>query len=154
MSVAVVSDNSHVFLHMNILLEDDSAVDSTRVDGKPQVIVIGNNSVSEVMEQQLIGLKVGDKKKFTLAADDAFGQVNPELIQFMDIQSFPEDLDVSLGSVISFEQPNGQPLPGIIREVQGHSVKVDFNHPLAGQPVIFDVEIVSIDTAPAAAKKA
>jgi FKBP-type peptidyl-prolyl cis-trans isomerase SlpA len=84
-----------------------------------------------------------------LQAEDAFGEPQPNLIQFMEIHQFPADIKLEEGVVIAFEQPDGSQLPGIIREVQGHSVKVDFNHPLAGQEITFDIEILSIDQPPA-----
>jgi FKBP-type peptidyl-prolyl cis-trans isomerase SlpA len=66
----------------------------------------------------------------------------------MEVHQFPVDISLEEGTVVAFEQPDGSQLPGIIREVKGHSVKVDFNHPLAGQEITFDIEILSIDQPP------
>ncbi len=143
-----VDANSLVYAHMTLKLSDGSVADSSRANGKPSVIELGNDSVSEAMEAELVGRKVGEMVKFTLRAKDAFGEPDPNLIQFMDIHQFPQDLELKEGAVVAFEQPNGSSLPGILSEIQGHSVKVDFNHPLAGHDVTFEVEILSIDTPP------
>jgi len=146
--LSCVHEQARVYAHMTLMLDDGSVADSSRANGKPALIELGNESVSAALEQQLLGMKVGDKKTFKLSANDAFGESNPNLIQFMDIQNFPQDIDVSEGAVLAFEQPSGEPMPGIIREVQGHSVKVDFNHPLAGHTVTFEIEVLSIDNPP------
>ncbi len=143
-----ISMPSRVFAHISIFLSDGSVADSTKTTGKPSVIHIGTGSVSSAMEQQLISIPVGETRKFTLQASDAFGDVEPNLIHFMDLHQFPADVKLEEGTVMAFDQPNGSQLPGIIREVQGHSVKVDFNHPLAGQAVTFEVELLSFDNPP------
>ncbi|NVJ50882.1 MAG: FKBP-type peptidyl-prolyl cis-trans isomerase [Gammaproteobacteria bacterium] len=143
-----VYPGAKVFVHMTLTLNDGSVADSSRVNGKPAMIELGNDSVSTAMENELLGLTVGAKKTFKLAAVDAFGDSNPNLVQFMDMHHFPHDIELKEGAVVAFEQPSGEPMPGIIREVQGHSVKVDFNHPLAGYAVTFEVEVLSIDEPP------
>lgn len=133
-----------VIMHFDLKLEDGSAADSTRVNNKPAKLVIGDGSLTPNFEACLLGLKAGDKKAFTLAADDAFGQPNPNNIHYMDRSRFGSDLALEEGMIMAFSQPDGSEIPGIIRSVAGDSVTVDFNHPLAGQVVIFDVEIIDV----------
>lgn len=140
----IVVENGRVLADVTIKLRDGSVADSTKVSGKPSWLVLGDGSFSQAFESNLIGKKVGDILTFELEAKDAFGESNPESIHFMDITQFPQDLKLEKGAIIGFEQPNGGQLPGIIREVQGASVKVDFNHPLAGKPVIFEIEIKQV----------
>lgn len=147
-----VAQSSLIFAHITMQLQDGSVVDSSKAQGKPSVIQLGNDSVSLAMESELLGLKVGEQKKFKLSAEDSFGDAQPDLIHFMDVQQFASDIELTEGTVIEFEQPSGGVMPGIIRERQGHSVKVDFNHPLAGQEVTFDVEILAIDSPPEMSK--
>jgi len=148
-SSSTVQAGDAVFVHLTIYLEDGSIADSTKATGKPSKIQLGDDSISLAMEQQLLGLTVGETKKFVLEADDAFGASQPDLVQFMDLHEFPADLELKEGLLISFDQPSGGTLPGMVREVQGHSVKVDFNHPLAGHRVAFEVELLSINEPPA-----
>ncbi|NVJ59826.1 MAG: FKBP-type peptidyl-prolyl cis-trans isomerase [Gammaproteobacteria bacterium] len=143
-----VKSDSQVYVHMTLSLDDGSIAESSRANGKPAIIELGTDAVSEAMEQHLVGMKEGDKKKFKLTAADAFGETDPNFIQFMDISQFPQDIELSDGAMIAFEQPNGSTMPGIVRSIEGHSVKVDFNHPLAGHSITFEIELLSIDSPP------
>jgi FKBP-type peptidyl-prolyl cis-trans isomerase SlpA len=143
-NVLAIGDSCEVILHFDLKLEDGSAADSTRVNNKPAKMVMGDGSLTKNFEDCLRGLKVGDKKAFKLNADDAFGMPNPDNIYHVDRTKFNSDTPVEEGMIIAFAQPDGSELPGVIRSVAGHSVTVDFNHPLAGQNVVFDVEIIEV----------
>ncbi len=144
MTEQVIGDNSQVVLHFDLKLEDGSAADSTRVYNKPAKLVMGDGNLTINFENCLRGLKAGDKKSFTLPADDAFGMPNPDNIYFLDRSKFDADAKLEVGMIMGFSQNDGSELPGIIRAVEGHSVTVDFNHPLSGQTIIFDVEIIDV----------
>lgn len=140
----IITDNSEVILHFDLKLEDGSAADSTRVNNKPAKLVMGDGSLTPNFESCLLGLKAGEKKTFTLPPDDAFGMPNPDNIHHMDRSKFGLDTPAEVGMIIGFAQPGGVEIPGIIRDVAGDSVTVDFNHPLAGETVIFSVEILEV----------
>lgn len=135
---------SEVILHFDLKLEDGSAADRTRVHNKPAKMRMGDGSLTPNFESCLLGLKQGDKKSFTLPPDDAFGMPNPDNIHHLDLSKFDADNKPEPGMIMGFAQPGGAEIPGIVREVAGDSVTVDFNHPLAGQTVVFDVEILEI----------
>lgn len=143
-SIEFVAKTSCVLADVTIKLKDGSVADSTKVNGKPSWLMMGDGSFSDAFEAHLIGSKVTDKLTFELPPKDAFGETQPDEIHFMDISQFPQDIELRQGSIISFEQANGGAIPGIIRDVQDSSVKVDFNHPLAGETVIFEIEIIQI----------
>jgi len=140
----IVESKSTLITHITLKLSDGSAADSTKVNNKPAKIIMGDESISPAFEAQLIGLKTGETKEFTLEAKDAFGESNPDNIHYMDITKFSEDAPAKIGNIITFTQPGGVELPGMIKEVSGSSVTIDFNHPLAGQTVTFSIEIVDI----------
>ncbi len=142
-----VEASSRVLADVTVKLKDGSIADSTKVAGKPNWLIMGNGSFSQAFEAQMMGRQVGEALVFELPAADAFGLSNPDAIDFMDISQFPQDLDLKEGAIIAFEQASGGQIPGIIRSIEGTSVKVDFNHPLAGQDVIFEIEIKRIETA-------
>nr|WP_136250159.1 FKBP-type peptidyl-prolyl cis-trans isomerase [Ningiella ruwaisensis] len=142
--VKTITDKSQVILHFDLKLSDGSAADSTRVNNKPAKMVMGDGSLTPNFEKCLLGLKVGDKKAFEISANDAFGLPNPDNIYHVDRSKFAADEALKEGMIMGFAQPDGSEIPGIIRSIAGHSVTVDFNHPLAGQDVIFDVEIIDI----------
>ena len=141
---AIIQQNSQVTFHFAIILEDGSAAESTKVHNKPAQLTIGDGSLTPSFEQCLFGLKAGDKNKFTLEPKDAFGLPNPDNIYHLDRSKFSADSPAEVGNIIAFTQPDGSELPGIIREVEGQSVTVDFNHPLSGLTVEFDVEIIDV----------
>ncbi|MDP5031467.1 MAG: FKBP-type peptidyl-prolyl cis-trans isomerase [Paraglaciecola sp.] len=144
-SLAFIEQGSEVVLHFDLKLSDGSAADSTRVDNKPAKLVIGDGNLTPNFEACLLGLKCGDKKSFTLAPIDAFGMPNPDNIYYLDRSKFSAETPAEEGMIIAFTQPDGSELPGIIRSVAGDSVTVDFNHPLAGQEITFEVEILSVN---------
>ncbi|GAD80731.1 FKBP-type peptidyl-prolyl cis-trans isomerase [Vibrio ezurae] len=143
--MSVITRDSAVTMHFAIKLEDGSVADSTYQMGKPAKLVIGDGSLSESFEACLLGLKAGDKNSVELKAIDAFGLPNPDNIHHMDRAKFVGEAQVEVGTIMAFNGPDGMEIPGIITEIAGDSVTVDFNHPLAGRDVTFDVEIVSID---------
>jgi len=139
-----IKDDSQVIVHITMKLADGSAADSTKVHNKPAKIIMGDASISPAFEAQLLGLNAGDSKEFTLEAVDAFGEPVPENIHYMDITKFSPDAPAKVGNIITFTQPGGVELPGMITDVSGSSVTVDFNHPLAGQAVTFIIDVVEI----------
>lgn len=143
--MSVIKENSEVLMHFAIKLEDGSVADSTQAVGKPAKFRMGDGSLTENFEKCLLGLVAGEKSSFELEPEDAFGQPNPDNIHHVDLSKFGADAPAEVGTIIAFAGPDGQDIPGIITEVVGDSVTVDFNHPLAGQRVTFDVEVVTIE---------
>lgn len=140
-----ITQDSTVTLHFTIKLKDGSVADSTHNFGKAAQLVIGDGSLSDNFEQCLLGMQAGENKSIELAAADAFGAPNPDNIHHMDRARFVGDAEVEVGTIMAFSGPDGMEIPGIITDIAGDSVTVDFNHPLAGQNVIFDVEILSVE---------
>ncbi|MBU2971090.1 FKBP-type peptidyl-prolyl cis-trans isomerase [Pseudoalteromonas sp. C2R02] len=144
MMPVLINDNSEVVFHFSIKLSDGSAADSSKVHNKPAKLVMGDGSLTANFEKCLLGLKAGDNKSFALEPEDAFGMPNPDNIYHLDRTKFGAETPAQVGAIIAFTQPDGSELPGIIREVAGESVTVDFNHPLSGQKLTFDVEIIEV----------
>ncbi|OUS30393.1 peptidylprolyl isomerase [Thalassotalea sp. 42_200_T64] len=141
--VKTITSDSNLLMHITMKLSDGSAADSTKVNNKPAKVNMGDQSLSPAFEAQLLGLTAGDSKEFTLEAKDAFGDVNPDNIHYLDRQKFNSETPAEVGSIVTFTQPGGE-IPGVIREVNDLSVTVDFNHPLAGQAITFAIDVVDI----------
>jgi len=133
-------------MHFDIRLKDGSIADSTRNIGKPIDFKIGDGTFSPKLEEQLLGLEVGGKAKIMLMPEDAFGEVHPANIFQVPADKFNSMEGLEIGAIFSFTQPSGQEIPGIIRAIDENEVTVDFNHPLSGQVILFDVEIIEIHT--------
>ncbi|HAT42062.1 MAG TPA: FKBP-type peptidyl-prolyl cis-trans isomerase [Rheinheimera sp.] len=140
----MIGASSTVIFHFDIKLADGSAAESTRVHNKPAKSQMGDGSLSPAFEAQLMGLTAGDSKTFTLEPQDAFGMPNPDNIYYVDRSRFSLEAPAQVGMIIGFAMPDGSELPGLVREVVGDSVTIDFNHPLAGQTLTFNVEIVQV----------
>lgn len=143
--LVLIGANSKVVMHFAIKLDDGSAADSTRVHGKPARLTIGDGNLTPNFENCLLGLKAGDEREFTLEPADAFGEPNPQNIYHVERSRFSAETPAEVGNIIAFTQPDGRELPGIVRDISGPMVTVDFNHPLAGQRVTFAVEILSVE---------
>lgn len=140
-----VQSHSAVLVHFTLKLEDGSTAESTSASGKPALFRLGNGSLSAGLEKELLGLKAGDKHSFTLAPEDAFGAVSPDLIQYFSRRDFIEAGEPEVGTIMLFTGMGGSEMPGVIREISGDSITVDFNHPLAGHRIQFDLEVLEID---------
>jgi FKBP-type peptidyl-prolyl cis-trans isomerase SlpA len=138
-------DTRTISLHFELRLPSGEVVDSTRNREVPAQLKLGDGNLPAPFEGRLVGLSVGDRKTFTLQADEAFGQPNPDNCQHLPRSRFDRDMPLSEGLVISFEAPGGGHLPGVVKAWDDQRVTVDFNHPLAGSDVIFDVEILALD---------
>ena len=142
-----VQSNSAVLVHFTLKLEDGSVAESTRNNGKPALFRLGDTSLSEGLEQQLLGLRAGDKKAFSLEPDAAFGVPSPDLIQYFSRRDFIDAGEPEVGAIMLFTAMDGSEMPGVIREISGDSITVDFNHPLAGQSIHFDIDVLEVDPA-------
>ena len=134
-----------VSMHFRISLLDGKVVESSFDDPEPFLFTVGDGMLGAGLESAIFGLQAGDKQKLEIEAGLAFGIPNPENIHTMAMKDFAtQDMKVEPGMVIEFTVPNGEPILGTINEIDGDSVEVDFNHPLAGRAINFEVEIFSV----------
>ncbi len=121
--------------------------------GKPATLTLGAGELSPALEAHLLGLAEGSRATFELAAGVAFGERHPDKLQWLARQVLNDggeaDRHYELGDVVQFPAPNGQGrFAGSVRQLrdgaQGGAVLLDFNHPLAGQPVTFEVHLIGI----------
>ena len=118
-------------------------------DGKPATLTLGASELSPALEQRLLGMHEGQQVQFELSAGEAFGQRSPELVQWVSRRLLSEfgdpDETYQVGEVVQFPAPGGQgAMAGAVRQVQADRVLFDFNHPLADQPVQFEVHLIGV----------
>ena len=138
-----IGPGSEVLMHFTLSLADGTVADST-VEGEPLRFVMGDGSLIEGLELVLYGLKQGDRQCLSIEPRDAFGFPDADNIHTMPRSEFPEDIQLEVGQIIGFSTPSGEEVPGAIQEIKDEEVVVDFNHPLAGHEIIFDVEILEV----------
>ncbi|MDA8646255.1 FKBP-type peptidyl-prolyl cis-trans isomerase [Porticoccaceae bacterium] len=136
-----IEQGTKVKLHFSLALEDGSLIDSN-FDKQPASFIIGDGNLLPGFESAILGLESGQKREFTIPPENAFGQHNPQNVQDVDRTNFAED-KLEIGAVFSFQNGDGE-LPGVIIGIEGEKVMIDFNHPLAGQSILFKVEILQI----------
>jgi FKBP-type peptidyl-prolyl cis-trans isomerase SlpA len=143
-----VQPGSFLTLHYRLAGPDGAAVVDT-FGALPATLSLGTGELAPAMEARLIGLAEGAKGSFALAAGEAFGQRNPELLQRVKRSLLRELGDpaqtYTVGDVVRFPTPDGQgAYAGVVRDTAEDWLLFDFNHPLAGQPVRFDVHVVGV----------
>ncbi len=143
-----IGPGSVVTMHFHLTMKESGIVADATEPDEPMTFTMGDGSLIHGLELALMGLKVGDKQCVELDPLNAFGFSDPENIHEMSRDSFSDDLPVEPGTVIGFSTPSGDEIPGSIKEVKQGMVIVDFNHPLAGHDILFDVEIIDIQPAP------
>lgn len=130
-------------------LKNGEEFDNSKSHG-PIQFVVGNGQVIPGFDKAVIGMKIGDKKKFTIPKTEAYGDVNPALVQVVPLDKIPEHIrsQLKVGGFLVMQSPVGQQMPVKIIKMDATNVSLDMNHPLAGQDLTFEIKVVDIDHAP------
>lgn len=132
-----------VKVHYHGRLTDGTTFDSS--EGRdPLEFKVGSGSVIRGFDDGVAGMSVGDKKTVHIPADDAYGQKDAGMVVEFPKANFPPDLKPEVGMQLQMTNGSGQVIPVVIQEVGEDTVMLDANHPLAGQDLIFDIELVDI----------
>lgn len=143
-----VQPGSFLTLHYRLAGPDGADIINTFIE-KPATLSLGTGELAPAMEARLMGLPEGTRTSFELAPGEAFGDRNPDLLQrvkrgLLDELGDP-DAAYHVGDVVQFPTPDGQgAYAGVVREVGDESLLFDFNHPLAGLPVTFEVHLIGV----------
>ena len=141
MSQAVLGNT--VKVHYTGTLDDGSQFDSSR-GREPLTVTIGKGDLIPGFEQALLGMAEGESKSVTIEADEAYGPHRAELVQDVARAQIPPEMELEVGGAVMVRGPDGQPLRLLIRELSEDSVTLDANHPLAGEDLTFELELVQI----------
>ncbi|VVE40254.1 FKBP-type 16 kDa peptidyl-prolyl cis-trans isomerase [Pandoraea iniqua] len=143
----VVQDDSYLTLHYRIGAPDGADIVNT-FEGTPATLQLGGGQMAPTLEQALLGMSVGERRSIELAPEQAFGPRNPELLQRVTMKTLQENSnfgeEYTVGDLVEFNAPSGGRYAGILRELGDGWALFDFNHPLAGQPIVFEVQIIGI----------
>jgi peptidylprolyl isomerase len=132
-----------VRLHYTGTLTDGSKFDSS--EGRdPLEFTLGGGQIIPGLEREIFGMKVGDKKTVTAVADEAYGQPNPAALQDVPRDTIPPEIELAVGGQLQVSTQDGQQMTVTITAITEEVVTMDANHPLAGQDLIFDVELMEI----------
>ena len=144
----VIQPGSFLTLHYRLAGPDGAQLVDTFA-GKPATLSLGKGELSPAIEARLLGLAEGAQASFDLAPGEAFGARKPQLVQKLRLALLHElgdpDARYAVGDVVQFPTPDASATyAGVVRETGDDWLLFDFNHPLAGQPVRFDVQVIGI----------
>ncbi len=141
--VIVIEDGRSVSIEYTLKLDDGTTIDGN-VGEEPLTYTQGEGEILPALEAALSGHKVGDTKAVKLTAEQGYGPVHPEAFQEVEIDMVPEDARTA-GTMLVATSPEGEEQPIRVHEVREETIVLDFNHPLAGQALNFDIKILGIE---------
>lgn len=133
-----------VSVHYTGKLSDDTVFDSSR-DREPLSFEVGAGKVIPGFEQSVVGMEPGETKTITIESDKAYGPYREDQVIEIEESRLPDDIDPEVGQQLQVQQADGQTSVVVIKDVSNGSVVLDANHPLAGQDLTFEIELVSVD---------
>lgn len=140
---AVVGARSLVTLHYRIALADDTELIST-FGATPATLQLGNGELAPTLERCLVGLPVGARHVFLLEPAQAFGAHDAALVERRARSELPQQAELRETALIEFEAADGSAYTGFVRELTESDALIDFNHPLAGKSIRFEVEVIGV----------
>jgi FKBP-type peptidyl-prolyl cis-trans isomerase SlyD len=146
-AASVVQEGSFVSIEYT-LTDDGGKVIDTNVGKEPLTYIQGAGQIVKGLERELTGLKVGDQKKVAVKPEDGYGVPNEKAFQEIPREKIPTEAQKA-GAMLMSKAPDGRGVPIRVHEVKEKTVVVDFNHPLAGKTLNFDVKIKDIKAAEA-----
>ncbi len=143
----LISDSAFLTLHYRLSSADGQDIVTT-FNENPATLQMGGGQLAPFLEACLLGLAEGAHQTFNLSPEQAYGQRNPDLLQWVSLetlaQNSQEGEDYVVGDMVDFAAPGGGRFAGTLREKAEQAALFDFNHPLAGQHVKFEVQIIGV----------
>ena len=138
-----ITNGSSVSVNYTGRLEDGTIFDTSIQEGRtPLTATLGQGQLIPGFENGLIGMAIGEKRTIEIEPQDAYGEVNPQMVSEVGLTQVPEG--VKEGDTLQGQNQYG-PVQVVVKEVKESTVVLDMNHPLAGKKLIFDLEVVSVD---------
>ena len=138
-----VEKDKVVEIHYTVRLEDGSVADTT--EGEPPIPYLhGSGSIVPGLERALEGHNAGDHVSVTLTPEDAYGPYDDELLQEIPFDALPEDVELAEGDELYLIDDEGVEVPGVIERIEQDAIIVNYNHPLAGETLTFEVQIADV----------
>ncbi len=140
-----VKDGDTVKVHYKGALEDGSVFDSSE-NKDPLEFTLGSGQLIPGFEKAVQGMTEGDSTTVTIPAEEAYGEVREDLVISVEKDNLPDDVEPEVGMQLQLNQPDGQAIPVRITQVEEKEITLDANHPLAGENLVFDIEVVEISS--------
>ncbi len=137
-----------VAMAYSLHLDDGEKIDSAPADS-PLTYLHGHQNIIPGLERELTGLTIGDEKDVAVVPADGYGEYDEEAVQLISTKLFPADLELEVGMALQLQDDNGNVHEAFVDNVQKDQVLINFNHPLAGRTLHFNVKIVGLRAATA-----
>jgi len=139
-----VKNGDSVKVHYIGTLNDGNEFDNSYKRGSTLDFQVGNGQMIKGFDNALLEMSVGEKKKINIKSEDAYGERNSQAIIAVEKKNFPPDFNFSVGEMVQGTTEQGQPINAVILEIQENDIILDANHPLAGEELNFEIELVEI----------
>ena len=141
------NEGKKVKIHYTGSFDDGEVFDTSRLSGEPLEFECGSGMVIKGFDDAVRNMEVGEKKHIHLEPAEAYGEVDEKLIQTVPVDRVPNAQDLPVGESVYMQGPNGQPFPVKVASMDDKNVVFDMNHPMAGKPLNFELELVEIEGA-------
>lgn len=138
-----LQDNQVVTINFTLKDEDGNVIESTTKE-QPFSFISGNQQILPKLENQVSSMLIGSKKTIVLEPEEAYGVYKDTSIQTVKRNDFPEGTKLEIGLGFVADTPEGQQLPFVIKTIENDDITIDFNHPLAGHTLTFDIELLEL----------
>ena len=138
-----VENDLYVSVDYKGTLQNGDVFDSSH-GRQPLEVQMGVGQLIAGFENELMGMALNEKKTFTLTPEDAYGQRDEGLLREFARADLPPDMEPEVGMMLALQSPEGQQMPAKITHLDDENLSVDLNHPLAGEALTFEIEIVGI----------
>jgi peptidylprolyl isomerase len=132
-----------VKVHYTGKLTNGETFDSS-VNREPLEFTMGQKQMIQGFEKAVLGMQVGESKTVNIPADEAYGQANPDMIFEIEKSQIPDNIPLEVGLQLNVQTNDGQNFPTMVKKIEGEMIVLDANHPLAGEELIFEIELTEI----------
>lgn len=141
--MAKIKEGDTVKVHYTGKIEDGTVFDTSK-EREPLEFTIGEGKLIPGFEKAVVGMDVGDSNTVTIPTEEAYGEKRDDMVVDVERNQIPEDITPEVGQQLQIQQKDGGAIPVVITDVTDETVKLDANHPLAGQELTFEIEVVEV----------
>jgi FKBP-type peptidyl-prolyl cis-trans isomerase SlyD len=141
-----IKANQVITINFTLKDKDENIIEATTKE-KPFSFISGTNQILPKLEEHIGEMLIGSKRTVVLSPEEAYGLYDDSSLQDITRSEFPEDTDIQEGMTFIADAPDGQQIPFVIKKINGEDITIDFNHPLAGQTLKFDLELLTLRNA-------
>jgi peptidylprolyl isomerase len=132
----------NVTVHYVGTLDDGTEFDSSRTRGEPLKFELGSEKIMPAFQDAILSMQIGETKSVQIASENAYGPVNPEGFRVVPVDRFDSPEELIVGAIVQGQSDNGNRFAAKIEEISTDGVKLNFNHPMAGKNLNFEIEVL------------